>query len=732
MQTRKNRKNKTFNRKNRGGGPKSKKIKSKEIKSKSPEKKIEKIASAEKIEKIASTKKININPIPLSKSPQSPNFLLSLLPNNKKEYESKKIHHEIKKENYKKSQQLNKIYGNFYIKLNELIVLFKSVDTDYINRKNLQSIIDSYYNVKAKIVDGLNLYSEITHLEDQPDINIDKLITERQNYIDKIKRYETKINEIIEKINKAKEQEIKKEEEDAIKRRLEEEEKKRKEEEYKEKKTAKKEAKKAAKAATKIQILVRGRTSRKRYNIQTMRESAKKKQALMKIIDKTPQEITGEEWSTFFEENVKQIKDTIKIKDINEINKIIEKNEQKGFSEDYQNNEAKYYSHVIFFILGFLTPLLEKKGVTVYLKGGQAIHLNRQTSTYPVYPSNDIDIDFIVDPNSNLKKIDVCYIIRNFIYWCVSDNDIVNIENIKYLKKLTSIENETNVLKMSFREFSTNGQMFALMDMSFKDGLPDIKELFTREYLEYKEDKDFEINGITHSYNYQSVLSMILEKMFILFHTDDKMIAIDKKKKDFIIQKFKYSLCHIINLYMNVKNKEWEWVNDFNQENEVNKNVLIQLANMYYEYFYPMDENANRDTIMSTISDKVFSNLCTISSESIAPPPPYQYENELLLKMKEDITTTVSEFKDDIIYVIGNNQLINKTFNYFLEHISKVDTYEKLCHHIITDSPLIIKNINTVLADMKMQNSLTSSIKNKTQQIKKELSGYFNRLCQKM
>jgi hypothetical protein len=220
--------------------------------------------------------------------------------------------------------------------------------------------------------------------------------------------------------------------------------------------------------------------------------------------------------------------------------------------------------------------------------------------------------------------------------------------------------------------------------------------------------------------------------MFILFHTDDKMIAIDKKKKDFIIQKFKYSLCHIINLYMNVKNKEWEWVNDFNQENEVNKNVLIQLANMYYEYFYPMDENANRDTIMSTISDKVFSNLCTISSESIAPPPPYQYENELLLKMKEDITTTVSEFKDDIIYVIGNNQLINKTFNYFLEHISKVDTYEKLCHHIITDSPLIIKNINTVLADMKMQNSLTSSIKNKTQQIKKELSGYFNRLCQKM
>jgi hypothetical protein len=167
----------------------------------------------------------------------------------------------------------------------------------------------------------------------------------------------------------------------------------------------------------------------------------------------------------------------------------------------------------------------------------------------------------------------------------------VNIENIKYLKKLTSIENETNVLKMSFREFPTSGQIFALMDMSFKDGLPDIKELFTPKYIQHK---DFEINGITHKYNYQSVLSMILEKMFILFHTDDKMIAIDEKKKKFIIQKFKYSLCHIINLYMNVKNKEWEWVNDFNQENEVNKNVLIQLANMYYKYFYPTDAKAQK------------------------------------------------------------------------------------------------------------------------------------------
>jgi len=776
MQTRKNRKNKTFNRKNRGGGPKSKKIKSKEIKSKSPEK---------KIEKIASTKKININPIPLSKSPQSPNFLLSLLPNNKKEYESKKIHHEIKKENYKKYKTLNEIYGRFFEKLNELIVLFKSVDTDYINRKNLQSIIDSYYNVEAKIVDGLNLYREITHLEDQPDINIDNLITERQNYIDKIEYYKTKINNIIEKINKAKEQEIKKEEEDAIKRRLEEEEKKRRDEEYQKKKTAKKEEKKAAKeeekaatkiksAATKIQSLVRGRTSRKRYNIQTMRESAKKKakesaerkkakesaerkksEAFAKIIDKTPQNITREEWSTFFEEDVEPIKNTIKdiikIKDITKINKIIEKNETTGFREYYENEGAKIYSHVIFFILGFLTPLLEKKGVTMYLKGGQAIHLNTQPSTYPEYPSNDIDIDFIVDKKSGLEKKEVCYMIRNFIYWCVSDDNNIGYYKISprfesFVSKnnfLSSIDS-INVVKISY---SYNGQMFALMDMSFKDTVSDtvsdLNKLFTRDYIKHKV---FEKKGITHKYNYQSVLSMILEKMFILLHAKEPNI--DIATKQVIIQKFKYSLCHIINLYMNVKNKEWKWVKDFNEANEVNKNVLIQLANMYYEYFHPTDANANRDTIMSTIFNEVFSNLCSISPESIAPPPPpYQNENELLLNMKDHITTTVSEFKNDIIYVIGNNQLINKTFNYFLEHISKVDTYEKLCHHIITDSPLIIKSINTVLADMRKQKSLTSSIKIKTQQIKynlneiinkiiilqnveNELSGYFNTLCQ--
>jgi hypothetical protein len=43
MQTRKNRKNNTFNRKNRGGGPKSNK-------KKSPEKKIEKIAKDKMLE----------------------------------------------------------------------------------------------------------------------------------------------------------------------------------------------------------------------------------------------------------------------------------------------------------------------------------------------------------------------------------------------------------------------------------------------------------------------------------------------------------------------------------------------------------------------------------------------------------------------------------------------------------------------------------------------------------
>ena len=84
MQTRKNRKNKTFNLKNRGSGPKSKKWGS------GPKSKKSKLPPKKKIEEIASAEKININPIPLSISPQRPSVLLSFLPNKKKEYENKK------------------------------------------------------------------------------------------------------------------------------------------------------------------------------------------------------------------------------------------------------------------------------------------------------------------------------------------------------------------------------------------------------------------------------------------------------------------------------------------------------------------------------------------------------------------------------------------------------------------------------------------------------------------
>jgi len=665
MQTRKNRKNKS--KKWYGGGPKSNISKNKSKKSKSPEKKIEKIASAEKI---------NIHPIPLSKSPQSPSFLLSLLPNKKKEYENKKTEREIKKENNKKYEKLNEIYGGFFEKLNELIVLFKSVDTDYINDKKLQSIIDSYNNVKANIVDGLKLYHGITHLENEPDINIDNLITERQNYIDKIEGYKTKINKIIERINQAKAEEIKKEEEDAIKKRVEEEEKKRKEEEYKEKKTAKKEEKKAAKAATKIQSLVRGRTARKRYNIKTMRETAKtKKQSLSKMIEKTPQEITGEEWSTFFKEDVEPIKRILNSGQ--EIRKINEKN---GFREDYPNDRAKYYSHVIFFILGFLTPLLEKKGVTMYLKGGQAIHLNKQTSTYPDYKSNDIDIDFIVDPNSNLKKIDVCYMIRNFIYWCVSDNDIVNILNIQYSKNLTSIENETNVLKMSFREFPSSGQIFALMDMSFKDGLPDIKKLFTPKYIQHK---DFEINGITHKYNYQSVLSMILEKIFILRNANDPNI--DIATKQVIFNKFIATLQYTLQLYI------------ITQPENTTEKISTE-----YSKLFNVDEKAIQEFINHVLypgkreqQKQEFQELEREENRKL---------ESLIATLLNDIRTFQTKY-ENLFNNLSNNcrvNNINATIDFSLTEMNKIPTLEEKKNYILNKLRTnVVENINRYLKNDK-------------------------------
>jgi hypothetical protein len=343
------------------------------------------------------------------------------------------------------------------------------------------------------------------------------------------------------------------------------------------------EKKEASAAATKIQSMVRGKTARKEYEREKAKESAERKKSEVlkktfeKIIDKTPQEITSEEWSTFFEENVNQIKNTIK-NTIKDINKIIEKNETNGFREYYPNegakyypnegakyypNEgAKYYSHVIFFILGFLTPLLEKKDVTMYLKGGQAIHLNRhdiKNMNIMDYQSNDIDIDFIIKDDSSFKKRDVCYMIRNFIYWCVSDDDNIGdtvitkvyTSNTKVMtsfvstKNLSSIES-INVVKISY---PYKGQMFALMDMSFKDTVSDtvsdLNKLFTPKYIQHKE---FKINGITHKYNYQSVLSMILEKIFILRNANDPNI--DIATKQVIFNKFIATLQYTLQLYI--------------------------------------------------------------------------------------------------------------------------------------------------------------------------------------
>jgi len=353
--------------------------------------------------------------------------------------------------------------------------------------------------------------------------------------------------------------------------------------------------------------------------VEAERVEAEKKEEeaiLKKIIDKTPQNITREEWSTFFEEDVEPIKNTIKdiikIKDINEINKIIEKNEQKGFSEDYQNNEAKYYSHVIFFILGFLTPLLEKKGVTVYLKGGQAIHLNTQPSTYPEYPSNDIDIDFIIKDDSSFKKRDVCHIIRNFIYWCVSDDDNIGDTNsdrfgsfVSKNKFLSSIDS-INVVKISY---SYNGQMFALMDMSFKDGLPDIKKLFTPNYIKHKV---FKINGITHKYNYQSVLSLILEKIFILLHANDPNIDIATKHKQVIFNKFIATLQYTLQLYIitHTENTTEQISTEYSKLfNEDEKAIQEFINDVLYPGKREQEREQNRE--LETLLEKLVSDIKT-------------------------------------------------------------------------------------------------------------------------
>jgi len=419
--------------------------------------------------------------------------------------------------------------------------------------------------------------------------------------------------------------------------------------------------------------------------VEAERVEAEKKEEeaiLKKIIDKTPQNITREEWSTFFEEDVEPIKNTIKdiikIKDINEINKIIEKNEQKGFSEDYQNNEAKYYSHVIFFILGFLTPLLEKKGVTVYLKGGQAIHLNTQPSTYPEYPSNDIDIDFIIKDDSSFKKRDVCHIIRNFIYWCVSDDDNIGDTNsdrfgsfVSKNKFLSSIDS-INVVKISY---SYNGQMFALMDMSFKDGLPDIKKLFTPNYIQHK---NFEINGITHKYNYQSVLSMILEKIFILINAGNEMIAI--KDKSVIFNKFIATLQYTLQLYI-ITHTE---------------NTTEQISTEYSKLF-----NVDEKAIQEFINDVLYPGKREQEREQ-------NRELETLLeKLVSDIKTFKENHENLFNNLSHNCSLNNVNATISLTEMYETPTLEDKKKYILNKLRInVVENINKYLKNKKCSNYL--------------------------
>jgi predicted ribosome quality control (RQC) complex YloA/Tae2 family protein len=265
----------------------------------------------------------------------------------------------------------------------------------------------------------------------------------------------------------------------------------------------------------------------------------------------------------------------------------------------------------------------------------------------------------------------------------------VNIENIKYSKKLTSIENETNVLKMSFREFPTSGQIFALMDMSFKDGLPDIKNLFTRQYLEYKEDKDFEINGITHSYNYQSVLSLILEKIFILLHTDDAMIAI--KDKPDIINKFKATLQYTLQLYIAQP-----------------ENTTEKISTEYSKLF-----NVDEKAIQEFINDVLYPGQLEQQKQQHQELERQEREQQkqqnrelesLIATLLNNIRTFQTKY-ENLFNNLSNNcpvNNVNATIDFSLTEMNKIPTLEEKKNYILNKLRTnVVENINKYLKNEK-------------------------------
>ena len=224
--------------------------------------------------------------------------------------------------------------------------------------------------------------------------------------------------------------------------------------------------------------------------------------------------------------------------------------------------------------------------------------------------------------------------------------------------------------------------MFALIDMSFKDTSSDLNKLFTPDYIE---SMDVKVNEITHSYNYQSVLSLILEKMFILLHANEQNIAIADKQV--IINKFKATLQYTLQLYIAQPDNTIENIfTEYSKLFQVNKKTIQDFID---KVLYPEREQQKRE----------LENLVAAILKNI----------KMFQKNHSDLFNTLYNH-------IKSIENVNVTIEILLKNLIKYVTLEEKKNYILKDVKISVEaNINKYLNNNEGLNYL----KNKKINLKK-------------
>jgi hypothetical protein len=220
------------------------------------------------------------------------------------------------------------------------------------------------------------------------------------------------------------------------------------------------------------------------------------------------------------------------------------------------------------------------------------------------------------------------------------------------------------------------GQMIALMDMSFKDTSSDLNKLFTPEYIE---SMDVKVNEITHSYNYQSILSLILEKIFILKNAKETNIAIADKPD--IINKFNATLQYTLQLYIAQP-----------------ENTTEKISTEYNKLF-----NVDKKAIQDFINDVLYPGERKLERQKQEVEREQNRELEsLVAALFNNIRTFKDNHKNLFDNLSNNCSLNNVNATISLTEMNKIPTLEEKKNYILNKLRTnVVENINKYLKNEK-------------------------------